>query len=294
MMNFACKIQLPKSQLSKARFSTTAKVSAAKQDWSKLEIPLRFTGVKGNLAKALLISAYENNLTDIVRKDLQKIQDSFPDQKFRASLSMAAKDPDSPSLKTEFSHPTRILLHELYCRKILKDLPNIARAYESLVKSLNNEIEAVVTAAKKEDLANIEVQIKNALASAGRTGNVILTTKIDPSLVGGYVIEFDDFYGDFSVKSFANDYFLQKQKAQEKANTMKISALKDELSKLPHSDTLFRSRAQLIEKSFYERYQHLASDSDLNPPVSITESVEPTQEIVSLTETYLPSQTFHP
>jgi len=244
--------------------------------------------VKGNLAKALLISSHENGVSDVVRKDLIVLRDSYPDQKFRARVNVAAGKPDCPALKDEFSHPTRILLHELYNRRILKDIPNIARAYDSLIKTINGEIEATVTAAKAEDLSNIEQQIKKSLAAAGKTGNVILTTKVDPSLLGGYVIEFDDFYGDFSVKSFADEFFQQKDKKAASAVAARRGALIKELTSQPHSDTIFRAKIKSVEDAIYNRYQHLATDQDIIvEEVPKRQEEESSQTTPSLIDTYL-------
>jgi F0F1-type ATP synthase delta subunit len=271
-----------------------ATVAPKSVDWAKVQIPLRFTGVKGNLAKALLISAHENNLTDVVRKDLTTLRDNYPDQRYRARINVAAGKPDCPSLKDEFSHPTRILLHELYARKIVKDIPNVARAYDSLVKMINNEIEATVTAAKAEDLTSIEQQIKKSLAAAGKTGNVILTTKVDPQIIGGYVIEFDDFYGDFSVRSFANEYFQRRQKNTASKASSKRGALLKELNSQPHSDSILREKIKSVEEAIYNRYQHLVSDKDIIVDEVPQKSAEAQPVARSIIDTYLNVSTFHP
>jgi len=289
-MRMFASLAASKSRVSVRGYATAAPKSV---DWSKVIIPLRFTGVKGNLAKALLISAHENNLTDVVRKDLQSLQKNYPDQKFRAYLNVATGKPNCPSLKNEYSHPTRILLHELYTRRIIKDVPNIARAFDSLVKIINNEIEATVTAARSQDLANIEQQLKKSLAVSGQPGNVVLTTKVDPSLIGGYIIEFDDFYGDFSVKSFANEYFSNVEKKVASKASAARGALIKELDSQPHSDAIFRQEIKSIDDSFYSRYQNLANDSDIVVNV-VPRQVEEEKPVRSLIDTYLPVTTYSP
>jgi len=232
-------------------------------DWSKIQVPLQYTGHKGNMARALLITAHENGLVDQVREDLNNINNNFVNPSFRNKITLGAAKEDCPSFAKTYSHPTRILLHELYERKKLKDISYIAKAYDKLAKTLKNEVYVTVTAAKEADLKNVHEQITTALNSVGKTANIILTTKVDPSLIGGYIIEYDDFCGDFSVKSMLSHYKDQKKAKADTLESSRIDAFKRDLEAIPQSNTIFKAHIQQIEQSFYNRYARYATEEDM-------------------------------
>ncbi len=76
-------------------------------------------------------------------------------------------------------------------------LPLIAKEFNEMYNELNNVASAVVTTATKLD-ADALAEIRQVLES--RTGKKIdMTTQIDPSLIGGFVVRMDDKLYDASI-----------------------------------------------------------------------------------------------
>ena len=76
-------------------------------------------------------------------------------------------------------------------------LPLIAKEFNAMYNELNNVASAVVTTATKLD-ADTLAEIRQVLES--RTGKKIdMTTQIDPSLIGGFVVRMDDKLYDASI-----------------------------------------------------------------------------------------------
>jgi F-type H+-transporting ATPase subunit delta len=78
-------------------------------------------------------------------------------------------------------------------------LPAIARSYKEMVDDILGRVQATVTSAKPLDPATT-AQVQRALER--RTGKkVVLTTAIDPDLIGGIVARVGDLVFDGSLKS---------------------------------------------------------------------------------------------
>jgi F-type H+-transporting ATPase subunit delta len=93
----------------------------------------------------------------------------------------------------------RNLLQVLAENDRLTALPEIAAQFDALKAEAENKVNVMVTAATQVDGAIAE-QIKKALQQKlGRT--VELTLSVDPSLIGGAIIQADDMVIDGSVRT---------------------------------------------------------------------------------------------
>jgi F-type H+-transporting ATPase subunit delta len=81
----------------------------------------------------------------------------------------------------------------------LTALPEIAAQFDALKAEAENKVNVTVTAATKVDAAIAE-QIKNALQQKLKR-TVELTLAVDPSLIGGAIIQADDMVIDGSVRT---------------------------------------------------------------------------------------------
>jgi ATP synthase, F1 delta subunit len=80
-------------------------------------------------------------------------------------------------------------------------LPEISKEYLNQYKKLKNITSAHVTTAEAMDDAQM-AKIKAEMKRLGlATGEVELTTKIDPEIIGGFVLQVEDRLYDASVKS---------------------------------------------------------------------------------------------
>jgi F-type H+-transporting ATPase subunit delta len=97
------------------------------------------------------------------------------------------------------SAETQRLALLLLDRQRISILPGIARAYREMVDQQLGRVRATVTTAKPLDPAAL-VSVQRALER--RTGKkVIVTTEVDPSLIGGLVARVGDLLLDGSLRS---------------------------------------------------------------------------------------------
>jgi F-type H+-transporting ATPase subunit delta len=158
-------------------------------------------------AKALLEIGIKQQTYDALGKELERVADTFA---------------RSPELKTTLENPIfqldkrRLVLDELARRLALSkvvrnfvmllldkgrigNLPDVARAYNTLVDEHANRVRATVTSARPLDPA-LEKRLKTALEmQSGKT--VILDKKEDPAILGGIVTQLGDLVYDGSVRT---------------------------------------------------------------------------------------------
>ena len=80
-------------------------------------------------------------------------------------------------------------------------LPDIASAFLEQYNKLNKITTAIITTAK-EVSEDVITDIKKSIPSmGGTTENVVVTKKIDPSIIGGYILQVGDKLIDASVKA---------------------------------------------------------------------------------------------
>jgi F-type H+-transporting ATPase subunit delta len=156
-------------------------------------------------AKALLEMAIEQKVIDLVSLDMARIlgvADSSPD--FISFLN-------SPIIKSDkkIAVISKIFvdLQPLTARFVAlivmngrsEMLPNIASGYSSLLESHRGIVSGNITSAVALD-AQSRKKIMDKLAKTF-TGELQLTEKIDPSLIGGFIITIGDNQIDASVSS---------------------------------------------------------------------------------------------
>jgi F-type H+-transporting ATPase subunit delta len=92
-------------------------------------------------------------------------------------------------------------------------LPEIAEEFIIQYRTLNKISQAIIITAG-EITPELETQIKNKLQQATvGFANVEIVSKVDPSLVGGFVIEFEGHVYDVSVR-----YEIEQMRKQFKVN----------------------------------------------------------------------------
>ena len=156
-------------------------------------------------AKALLEMSIEQKVIDLVSFDMTRILDVA--ESSRDFISFL----NSPIIKTDkkISVISKLFvnLHPLtagFIALIVKNgrsqmLPNIAAGYSSLLESHRGIISGSITSAVALD-AQSRKKIMDKLA-ATFTGELQLTEKIDPALIGGFIITIGDNQIDASVSS---------------------------------------------------------------------------------------------
>ncbi|XP_030759024.1 ATP synthase subunit O, mitochondrial [Sitophilus oryzae] len=176
--------------------------------------PVQIFGIDGRYATALYSAASKQKSLDAVEKDLVKLQQSLKtDAKFKEFIinptikrnlkSDALKAVASKvSLKPESAN----LLQALAENGRLKNLDGVINAFKTLMAAHRGEVQCEVVTAKELD-ADQKQKLQGVLKAFLKSGQSIqLTTKIDPSIIGGMVVSIGDRYVDMSVASKIKNY----------------------------------------------------------------------------------------
>jgi F-type H+-transporting ATPase subunit delta len=160
--------------------------------------------VASRYAKALLDLAVEQNVLDNVNADMINLSAVFADSK---DLTNMLKSPViAPSKKVEILEAVfgkNLNAMSLgFLKLIVKKsragiLPEIADSFIELYKKHNNILDVYLTSAvlldapvKEKILSKIKVRF---------TGTINLIEKVDPALVGGFIVRIDDNQLDASI-----------------------------------------------------------------------------------------------
>jgi len=83
----------------------------------------------------------------------------------------------------------------------LKELPIVVETFGKLMKAKRGELDATIISADpltKKELSDIQAAIKSMSKGAS---NVIISSKIEPSIIGGIQVQIGDQFLDLSIKS---------------------------------------------------------------------------------------------
>ncbi|PIA14955.1 F1 complex, OSCP/delta subunit of ATPase [Coemansia reversa NRRL 1564] len=170
--------------------------------------PVTLFGIDGKYATALFQAAASQNALTVVEGDLNKIetqlnQDPRLGEVFSSPLlNRAAKLKliDALGKKSEITSNFFKTLQE---NNRLSETRAIIAAYKTLMEAERGIVSVVVTSAK--ELGSKELrQVKDTLTKGGLVKDfkeIKVVNKVNPSIVGGMVVEFGDYTIDMSVSS---------------------------------------------------------------------------------------------
>ncbi|BFF89351.1 ATP synthase subunit O mitochondrial [Drosophila madeirensis] len=169
--------------------------------------PVQLFGLEGRYATALYSAATKLSQLDQVEKDLIALQATLKtDKKLRESVTspiinrkvmgVALKD---ASAKLSFAPATANLLGLLADNGRLKKLDNVITAFRTIMAAHRGEVVCEVITAKPLDSSQNK-QLEGAL-KAFLKGNQSLkiTSRVDPSIIGGLIVSIGDKYVDMSI-----------------------------------------------------------------------------------------------
>jgi F-type H+-transporting ATPase subunit delta len=155
-------------------------------------------------AEAMFQIALKQNTVDRTLEDVKNITQVFTNRK----LAYLLREPKVPTQRKEkalreaFTKrvlPTSLNLALLIVQRELVDtMPNIAKELETLVLDYRNEATAEVTTAAPLDQAQSDLVKQSLEHSTGRS--IIMTTRVDPSILGGIIARVGDQLIDSSVR----------------------------------------------------------------------------------------------
>ncbi|KAJ2617989.1 ATP synthase F0 subcomplex subunit OSCP atp5 [Coemansia sp. RSA 1365] len=170
--------------------------------------PVTLFGIDGKYATALFQAAASQNALTVVEGDLNRIetqlnQDPRLGEVFSSPLlNRAAKLKliDALGKKSEITSNFFKTLQE---NNRLSETRAIIAAYKTLMEAERGIVSVVVTSAKELGSKELK-QVKDTLTKGGLVKDfkeIKVVNKVNPSIVGGMVVEFGDYTIDMSVSS---------------------------------------------------------------------------------------------
>lgn len=168
-------------------------------------------------ARALLKGAIAQKQEDNVYKEMQTLLESFSQVLqlcFTLDNPMLSKNKKQEILETACGGDNTDLLKS-FLALVLKEgregiLLFIANSYISLYRKQKNIIQGKLTTAVPVTPA-IEEKMKE-MVRVNANGTVEFKTKVDPGVIGGFILEYDTYRMDASVRTKLNDVLTQLKK----------------------------------------------------------------------------------
>ncbi|KAJ1950822.1 ATP synthase F0 subcomplex subunit OSCP atp5 [Linderina macrospora] len=174
----------------------------------KAQAPLTLFGIDGKYATALFQAAAKTNELAAVESDLTKIEQVIAKEPRVEELlgspllNKTAKEQLIESLGKK-SDITNNFFQTLAENNRLSETRGVIAAYKSLMEAQRGVVSVKVTSAKELSAKDLK-QVKDNLTKGGLIKDfkeVNVVNKVNPSLMGGMVVEFGDFTIDMSVSS---------------------------------------------------------------------------------------------
>jgi len=190
------------------KFSASASVSQL------VKPPVQLFGIEGRYATALYSAASKEKQLDNVEKDLKDIS-TLLKKKGKVTdylISPSFKRTEKKELlsatlaKTKASKLTGNFLGLLAENGRLNKLEGIAGAFATIMSAHRGEVQCHVTTAKALD-GPLKQELEAAWKAFVKSGqSVLITTTVDPSIVGGLIVSIGDKYCDMSTATKIKKY----------------------------------------------------------------------------------------
>ncbi|XP_061387241.1 ATP synthase subunit O, mitochondrial [Musca vetustissima] len=176
--------------------------------------PVQVFGLEGRYATALYSAATKLKQLDQVEKDLLAFQATLKqDKKLRESvvspivnkkvMGVALKE---SAEKLRWSAATGNLLALLADNGRLSQLDGVINAFNIIMAAHRGEVVCEVVSAKPLD-ASQSKQLEGALKSFLKSNQSLkITSRVDPSIIGGLIVSIGDKYVDMSIASKVKMY----------------------------------------------------------------------------------------
>lgn len=168
-------------------------------------------------ARALLKSATELKLEDQVYKEMQTLSRSFlevPELRFTIDNPMLFKDKKLKLIVTACGENVGELTKKFVALVLKEDrektLQFMAASYITLYRQQKNIIRGSLTTAAPVS-KDTEDRMRRMVESKTK-GTVEFKTEVDPNIIGGFILEYDTYRMDASVKSKLNKILTELKK----------------------------------------------------------------------------------
>jgi len=181
-----------------------------------IQPPVHVFGVEGRYAHALYSAATKEKKLDIVEKDIKDLRATLKTDvrlaEFMANPTIKRNEKRETLAaafkKKNYSNITVNLFASLADNGRLNKLNAVFGAFDKMMSAHRGEVICTVTTAKPLDQAYLK-ELTTALEAFLKQGEKLqLETKVDPSLIGGMVVNIGDKYVDMStatkIKAYTN------------------------------------------------------------------------------------------
>ena len=168
-------------------------------------------------ARALLKSATEAKIEDAVYTEMQQLAKSYvevPQLRFTIDNPMLSKDKKEALLLTAVGKKPSDLT-KTFIKLVLKEdrervMQFIANSYVTLYRQQKNVIRGrLITAAAVSPATE---QKMRQMVEGKTNGTVEFESEVDPDIIGGFILEYDTYRMDASVKTKLNSILTQLSK----------------------------------------------------------------------------------
>lgn len=165
-------------------------------------------------ARALLKCSTEASLEDKVYQDMQTLAKSYinvPELRFTIDNPMIAKESKEALLKAAAGNEANKLTEDFIKLVLKEDRENvmqfIANSYITLYRKQKNVIRGKLTTAAEVTPA-MEQKMRQ-LVESKTNGTVEFETEVKSDIIGGFILEYDTYRMDASVKTKLNSILKQ-------------------------------------------------------------------------------------
>ena len=170
--------------------------------------PLDLYGLNARYANATYIAASKSSSLDKVEGELLAIKATAESNKSFASFlenPLISRDTKTKQVESLFkgktSPVTLNLMTTLAGNARLSSIGGITTNYIQLMKARRNEVEATIISSEPLGKAQVSAGSEAMKTQFAEGAKVVLTTKVDPSILGGLQIQIGDKFLDLSVGS---------------------------------------------------------------------------------------------
>jgi F-type H+-transporting ATPase subunit O len=170
--------------------------------------PLDLYGLHARYANATYVAASKAGTLDKVEMELLALKQTAASTPAFASFlenPLISRDKKEMQLKSLLAKKTTLttlnLMTTLAGNARLAEMPKIAETFEKLMKAKRGQVEAVIISAEPLTKAQTDAVTAAMKSQVEKGQQVVLSTKVDPSIVGGLQVQIGDQFLDLSVSS---------------------------------------------------------------------------------------------
>ncbi|CAI9726658.1 ATP synthase subunit O, mitochondrial-like [Octopus vulgaris] len=176
--------------------------------------PVQVFGIAGRYATALYSAATKENKLDLVQKDLTALKGLMAKDvsfaQFIENPSLKRKDKETALVgvaqKMKYNNLVVNLLGALSENGRIQKISGVIDAFEIIMSSHRGEVPCTVTTAKALDAATLK-ELQAALQLfLNKKEKLILETKVDPTIIGGMLVNIGDRFVDMSMATKIRTY----------------------------------------------------------------------------------------